>query len=132
MAEKRPRTGFDSELDLRAIIYSGLGIVLVTAVILALLFPLLEVFRRERAALDPAPSPMPEAQHPRLPPEPRLQAEPRLDMEKLRARDEAALQSYGWVDRAAGIGRIPIERAIEILAETDRRIMKVAPRRKRR
>jgi DNA-binding GntR family transcriptional regulator len=33
------------------------------------------------------------------------------------AAETAILHSYGWVDRDAGIVRIPIERAIEILAE---------------
>jgi hypothetical protein len=27
------------------------------------------------------------------------------------------LHSYGWVDRAAGIVRMPIDRAMEVLAE---------------
>lgn len=126
MAEKRPRPakgdrdapGFDQELNLRAIIGAGLGIALITALVLALLWPLLGFFRRERVALDPAPSPMPEANEPRLPPEPRLQPAPTLDMETLRSREDATLRSYGWVDRPAGIGRIPIDRAIDIVAET--------------
>jgi hypothetical protein len=31
----------------------------------------------------------------------------------LNRRKEAELESYGWVDRARGIVRIPIERAME-------------------
>jgi hypothetical protein len=52
-----------------------------------------------------------------LPPEPRLQISPQQDMRQMRAAEMAALHSYGWVDRQAGIVRIPIERAIELLAE---------------
>lgn len=33
-----------------------------------------------------------------------------------RASKQAALESYGWVDRDAGIARIPIERAIDLVA----------------
>lgn len=39
-----------------------------------------------------------------------------------RAREQAVLDSYGWVDRERGIVRIPIERAIELyVAEEGRR-----------
>lgn len=51
-----------------------------------------------------------------LPPEPRLQNSPFDDLRKLRAEEDKALNSYGWVDRKAGIARIPIERALEIAA----------------
>jgi hypothetical protein len=50
------------------------------------------------------------------PPEPRLQIAPRADLARLRAREEALLEGYGWVDRDGGVARIPIERAIELLA----------------
>jgi hypothetical protein len=35
----------------------------------------------------------------------------------LRARQEEQLAHYGWVDRDAGIARIPIERALDLRAE---------------
>jgi hypothetical protein len=35
----------------------------------------------------------------------------------MRAAEEAQLHSYRWVDREAGIAAIPIERAMEILAQ---------------
>ncbi len=35
----------------------------------------------------------------------------------LLAREEELLENYGWVDREAGIVRIPIDQAIELLAE---------------
>jgi hypothetical protein len=51
---------------------------------------------------------------------PRLQVNQALEMKKLRASEDALLKSYGWVDRDHGVVRIPIERAIELVAETDR------------
>ena len=47
--------------------------------------------------------------------EPRVQAKPSDDLARMRARDEAALHSYGWVDRRAGVIHIPIERAMEVM-----------------
>jgi hypothetical protein len=50
-------------------------------------------------------------------PEPRLQRNTTDDMAKFLAQERAVLESYGWVDAKAGIARIPIDRALELLAE---------------
>jgi hypothetical protein len=55
------------------------------------------------------------------PPAPRLQANPSRDLATLRAREEELLDTYGWIDRATGRVRIPVERAIELMAEDARR-----------
>jgi hypothetical protein len=52
----------------------------------------------------------------RTPPEPRLLVNARSALLELRAEEEALLHGYAWVNREAGIVRIPIERAIEVLA----------------
>jgi hypothetical protein len=52
-----------------------------------------------------------------IPPEPRLQALPAVDLERIRNREDAELNSYEWVDETTGIVRIPIARAMEIIAE---------------
>jgi len=46
---------------------------------------------------------------------PRLQIAPPVDLEKFRAREESELSSYGWINRTAGIVKIPIERAMELV-----------------
>jgi hypothetical protein len=48
---------------------------------------------------------------------PRLQLSPAADMEAFRAREEAELNSYGWVNRTEGVARIPINRAMELLLQ---------------
>jgi len=50
------------------------------------------------------------------PPPPRLQVSPHREMKALRAEEDAILGGYGWVDRANGVVRIPIERAMDLLA----------------
>ncbi len=52
-----------------------------------------------------------------LPPPPRLQTYPFTDLKELRQREDQLLEHYQWVDKNAGIVRIPIERAIELTAE---------------
>ena len=107
--------GFDSELDVRSVGLFGLGLALVMIVVLAALWILLAHWKTRQTARDPRPSPLAEANAPRLPPEPRLQAAPVKDMDELRARETSTLTSYGWVDRQAGVARIPIDRAIDLL-----------------
>lgn len=50
-------------------------------------------------------------------PQPRLEVRPTGELEKLRATEQKQLDSYGWIDRPAGIARIPIDRAMELLVE---------------
>ena len=51
-----------------------------------------------------------------LPPQPRLQSSPPADLKTLRAHEDELLGSYGWVNRQAGTVRIPIGRAMELIA----------------
>ena len=48
---------------------------------------------------------------------PRLQDQPAVDLAEFRDDEDRRLSSYGWVDQQQGIVRIPIERAIKVLAE---------------
>ena len=52
-----------------------------------------------------------------LPPEPRLQVSAPKDLKQYKAAQEEILNSYGWVDEKAGVVRIPIDRAMDILAQ---------------
>ena len=52
-----------------------------------------------------------------LPPPPRLQNYPFYDLKALRGDENRVLEHYGWVDKNAGVVRIPVERAIDVLAE---------------
>jgi hypothetical protein len=59
-----------------------------------------------------------EPPHGAVPPPPRLQADPATDLAAERAREQAQLDGYAWVDRDAGIARIPVDRAMDILARS--------------
>jgi hypothetical protein len=50
------------------------------------------------------------------PPQPQLQTDPQDDLRVFRAREEARLDGYGWVDRSRGVAHIPIEEAMKRLA----------------
>jgi hypothetical protein len=53
----------------------------------------------------------------RLPPEPRIQANPAGDLKMLRDKEDAILTTYGWVDRPAGVVRVPIDVAMKLVIE---------------
>lgn len=61
------------------------------------------------------------------PPAPRLQVDPALDIFEHRKAEQQVLSSYGWVDRKAGVVRIPIERAMSLLVERGIAPVPVAP-----
>jgi hypothetical protein len=109
----------ESDVNIRAILGFGAGLVVVAAVIHLLMWLLLGFFeaREAKQALAPRMYPLAAEQADRLPPEPRLQTNPREDLADLRAREDAVLQSYGWVDRNAGIVRIPIDAAMKLTLE---------------
>src|ERR1700694_3297110 len=50
-------------------------------------------------------------------PQPRLETNERLEINAFRLQEEKTLNSYGWIDQKAGIVRIPIDRAMELLAQ---------------
>ena len=58
-----------------------------------------------------------ERREPGLPPLPRLQVYPVRHWKDFAAAEKARLDSYGWMDRTSGAVHIPIDRAIEIVAE---------------
>lgn len=92
----------------------ALGLVLLIALVLAFLGSIYTRFGAAAARKDPAQSPLAGDQ---TPPEPRLETEPAADLARLRDDEDRRLSHYGWIDRPLGVVRVPIDRAIEILAE---------------
>jgi len=94
----------------------AVGIFALMLVALAAMWAFLGGVNQYLARTGPPPNPMMEYAA-KEPPAPRLQADPLGDMQALRAREREQLEGYAWVDRQAGVVRIPIERAMELLAE---------------
>jgi hypothetical protein len=51
-----------------------------------------------------------------IPPEPRIEVAPYEQLQQLRVKEDHVLNTYAWVDKQAGTVRVPIDRAIELLA----------------
>jgi hypothetical protein len=52
-----------------------------------------------------------------LPPSPRLQIYPATDLKDTREQEHELLSTYGWVEKDKGVVRIPVDRAMDLLAE---------------
>jgi hypothetical protein len=106
-----------SDVNIRAIFGFGAALIVVAAVVHLLIYVLFGYFNARENAKVPAEYPLAATEEQRQPPEPRLQTDPRQDLADLRAKEDDALGSYGWVDKNAGIVRIPIETAVKLTLE---------------
>ena len=55
-----------------------------------------------------------------IPPEPRLQVNAQTDFQEYLRKQKETLKSYGWVSRAEGKVRIPIDRAMQLVVEKEK------------
>jgi hypothetical protein len=103
------------------VVVAGGGVLALVVFALVAMWWLLVGLERLQTAERPAAHPLTASEPVRLPPEPRLQVHPLADLRALRAREAATLESYAWVDRATGRVRIPIERAMALVAQGEGR-----------
>jgi hypothetical protein len=101
-------------VDTRAVWYSALVLVVTVVGALALMYVMLERLLPEGAAvsvMDPSDQATPPTTS-----IPNIDANQIAQREALRRLERQLLTRYGWVDPAAGVARIPIERSMEIIA----------------
>jgi hypothetical protein len=91
----------------------GLAVVLVIAVVVS---SLLIHYKTVQHARQETPIPQLAREREAMPGM-RLQVDPQDELRQMRAAEDATLNSSGWVDKDAGIVRIPVDRAMEILAK---------------
>jgi len=106
-----------SDINLRGVLVFGLGLLIAAVFIYFFVWLLFLFFAGRETARGVPQFPLAIGQQDRLPPEPRLQTSPRQDMRELRATEEATLDSYGWVDKGAGVVRISIGEAMKRTVE---------------
>jgi hypothetical protein len=105
-----------SDVNIRAILIFGGALMVSVIVVGALMWVMFRYLSQREAAVAPE-YPLAVSQEPRLPPEPRLQTNPRGDLSELQGGEEETLKAYGWVDKNAGVVRIPIDEAMKIVVE---------------
>lgn len=113
-ADDHPRGYEPYEQAIRPVVLFTIALAAVTVLVLWLMRVAATEFGREAREGSHAIHPLAESGDAR--PKPLLQETPALDLERFRAQEEETLSTYGWVDRQKGVVRIPIERAMEIVA----------------
>ena len=107
----------ERDVDIRAIFSFGIGLIAVAVVVYLAVGLLFSYFKGREASIADLQYPMGVSQATREPPEPRLQKAPRQDLLDFRQREDELLDGYRWVDRNAGIVRIPVKEAMRITLE---------------
>jgi len=105
-----------SDANVRGVFAFAIGLTVATVFIGFGVWVLFQYFAAREARATPRNYPL-AVEGSRLPPKPRLQTNPRQDLSDLRAREDQQLTSYGWIDKNAGIVRIPIDRAMQLTVE---------------
>lgn len=100
-----------TDINTRGVFCAAAGLAIVIGGILFALRGLYGAFTHHRPSSETAPR----ASAPSY--APRLQIDEARDLRQLRDHEDAILNGYGWVDQKTGIVRIPIERAMDIVAQ---------------
>ncbi len=101
---------------IRPIVTFTIALAAITVLVLWLMKITSVAFTREALEGSRPIHPLADATQPEIPPEPRLQDDPAVDLALFREREQKKLSTYAWIDRANGVVRIPIERAMELVA----------------
>ena len=105
-----------SDINAWRVALAGAGILLGTWIFVSLLYFYYDALAKHRAATT-AILPARAANQVLVPPEPRLEVSPPRDLAAMRAREDVQLNGYHWVDKQQGVVSIPIERAMELIAQ---------------
>jgi hypothetical protein len=113
--EENPDIGYElRDANVTQVVIAGLGLAAATAlacVAMYFMFNLLRHGSAQEQTINPMAGPRV------LPPEPRLQEKPWEQHMNLTASEDQVLSSYGWVDKPSGKVRIPVEKALDIVAQ---------------
>jgi hypothetical protein len=99
------------EVDVRFIVISLITLLIGTFMVCLLVIGIFQFFHN--TYLPPQATQL----APQLPPEPRVEEKPYLQLQNLRVLEDHVLSSYAWVDQSAGTVRIPIEKAMDMVAQ---------------
>lgn len=119
------------DISAKGIVYFLAGLAAVTLLIVVFLVGFYDWLDKREKARQPAVNPLATnipADTRKLPvgyedylkqnfPQPQLEIDERNQLDRIRIDEEQTLNSYGWIDEKAGTVHIPIERAMDLLAQ---------------
>jgi len=109
-------TGHESrDADIRPIILTAIGLALSVVVVGLIVYGVFQYLAAHPAtSVQSSPMTVLDSQ---IPPAPRIEEHPAIQIQQLRSQEDRALTTYGWVNKKAGVVRIPIDRAMELQLE---------------
>jgi hypothetical protein len=122
-------------LNIGPVVWFMIGLAVATVIVFLLMLGLFNAYSNRAGKAAERPSPL-ASERQKLPPEPRLQLAPTTaeqledklppnikenhplqEMKRVRAEEDAKLNSYGWVDEKSEVVHIPIDEAKRLLLE---------------
>jgi hypothetical protein len=104
-----------SDLNPKGIALFAVALAVIIALAFGTVYVMSQLFLQTTVRSQTTPSPLSYTREPA--PEPSLEVNPGGDLKTMRADEDKILKSYAWIDQEKNIVRIPIDRAIDILAE---------------
>jgi hypothetical protein len=112
MEENKPQIGHETgDINVWSVSKVGIALAGVCVVTLGLMWGLFRVLQHEE------PTPARTVNPTEIFPQPRLEVRPVQELRAFREAEDERLSTYGWVDQSKGVVHIPIERAIDIVAQ---------------
>jgi hypothetical protein len=126
-AGKNPGVNYEQTgVDLGPILKFAVALVILGIVAFTLLWGLLGILQHQNASIETPPRVLARGEQERLPPEPRLQMAPGsttalktpgYETKQVEQQWSSDLNSYGWINKNAGVVRIPVGEAEKLLLQ---------------
>lgn len=101
-----------SDADIRSMVLTGAGLAVTAVVVGILVYGIFQYLGNHPVAtVQSNPTSVGDLQ---IPPVPRIEEHPAIEIQQLHLQEDRTLSTYGWVDKKAGVVRIPIDRAMEL------------------
>jgi hypothetical protein len=115
---ERPQEGFErSDVDTWVIGKFAIALVLICTAAMGGLLMFFHYMIVREGPMPPKASTGLHRDAAKMPPAPQLEETPILDLARERAAEDQVLNSYAWIDKQNGIVRLPIDKAIDLLAQ---------------
>jgi hypothetical protein len=113
-----PENRFDhGDVNFRALSKFAIGLVITAIFSAGLVLGIFQYLLHREGGIPASRIESPAQDARQLPPEPRLEETPAIDLQEMRAAEDQVLGSYRWSDQQNGIVRLPIGRAMELIAQ---------------
>jgi hypothetical protein len=113
--EENPDIGYEvADANIRQVVFAGIGLAVATAIACFAMYFLFNLLKKSGG---PAQAVNPMAPARTMPPEPRVEEKPWMQHVNVLTKDDQTLNTYGWTNKGAGLVRIPIDKAMDIVVQ---------------